>query len=593
MTAPYQPYQPRPGQLNFGWRQLRWSPRCRALVFPVLLAASWARSPRCGALAVPLLIAASWACLGCGEVHFVPSPFTPQNVELIYSTQEDISIVRWRISSTAPLGDLDFQILEDTGYQHVDFSRSVYPGGGSICADGVGSCFQYVRRGSYPVASRPNPIRAVHSVYGTLPGGRAIAQTVPQTIGVVSFFHTNNDLVYVNIADAVASADPYVFPRSYERTMWPTSGLCVSDSPDTVSFSPLDATGGFPPAPLTDSGIYCVAIRPIPADTGKSAIAQTRVETVPEVTTVDQTYVPTVEQSPVIYQIVLDLEIPLADRCATALTTIESLVDKYMSSVSVPVRKLPTMNLATNPNATGGAVNCAQTSGRTLPASDMAEAVKQVVATFPQTHQQFHFFYFNNLNSPLPTTLTDSLTALFDALASPPAPYDLATLSWLFNPGLAAATGPTWWMSQPPWEAADDPSFEPTLAAYVQQTLPYESQSHDPSSPVPLLSPADAAQDDGDLFKICYSSPGALAAYTAPPEQLFGGPSWPVVGSDPPGYLVNLPTQISVPATSFVEAIADIDFQICSRYCVDHPYLSTSGTGASSWASSPACAGAD
>jgi hypothetical protein len=543
-----------------------------------------------------MLIAASWACLGCGDVHFVPSPFTPQNVERIYSTQEDISIVRWRISSTAPPGsDLEFQILGDSGYESLDFSRSVFPGGAAPCGDGQGSCFQYVVRGQYPIGDRPRPVRAVHSVYGTLPGGLVAARTVAKTIGVVSFFHTNNDVVYVNITDAVASDGSYLFPRLYERTMWPTNGLCVSDSiPTGVGFSPLDATGGFPPdSPLSDSGIYCVAVRPLPTDAGAAAIAQTRVATVPEVTTLHQTYAPAVEQSPVIYQIVLDLEIPVPDRCADAIATIEGLVDKYMNLVAVPVRQLPTVNLATNPNATGGAANCAQTDQRTLPAADMAEAVKQVVASFPQTHQQFHFFYFNNLNAPLPSTLTDSLSALFDALASPPPPYDLATLSWLFNPGLAAATGPTWWMSQPPWQAADDPSFEQTLGSYVLQNLPYESQTHDPQSPVPLLSPADSAQDDGDLFKICSSSPAAWAAYSSPPQQLSGGPSWPIVGSDPPAYLVSLPTQISVPANGFVEASAAIDFQICSRYCVDHPYLSTGGTGVSSWAPSPLCAGMD
>ena len=148
-------------------------------------------------------------------------------------------------------------------------------------------------------------------------------------------------------------------------------------------------------------------------------------------------------------------------------------------------------------------------------------------------------------------------------------------------------------MSQPPWEDAQDPSFEQTLAQYVQQNLPYESQSQDPNVPVPLLSPADSALDDGGMFKICTSSPAATAAYTSPPEPLAGGPSWPIVGSDPPGYLVNLPTQISVPASSFVQASADINFQICSRYCVDHPYVSTAGTGVSSWASSPLCAGTD
>jgi hypothetical protein len=546
-------------------------------------------------LAISVLIAAARAGLGCGDLNFVPSPFSPQKVERIYSTQEDITIVRWRISSTAPPGsDLEFQILGDNGYESIDFSRSVFPGGVAACGDGQGSCYQYVVRGQYPT-DRPHPVRAVHSVYGILPGGVVAGQTIAQTLSLVSFFHTNNDLVYVNITDAVASDGPYLFPRLYERTMWPTSGLCISDSPPAgVGFSALDASGGFPPAsPLSDSGIYCVAVEPLPTDGGAAAIAQTRVATLPEVTTLKQTYVPTVEQSPVIYQIVLDLEIPVADLCATAIQTIESLVDKYMNQVSVPVRQLPTMNLAIDPNATGGAANCAQTNGRTLPASDMAEAVMQVVTSFPQTHQQFHFLYFNNLNAPLPSTLTDSLTALFEALASPPAPYDLATLSWLFNPGLAASTGPTWWMSQPPWQSVDDPSFEQTLAQYAEQNLPYESQTHDPNSPVPLLSPTDSAQDDGDLFKICSSSPGAAPAYTSPPEPLAGGPSWSVVGSDPPGYLVSLPTQISVPASSFVQASADIDFQICSRFCVDHPYVSTAGTGASSWASSPLCAGTD
>src|SRR5438045_5320494 len=35
---------------------------------------------------------------GCGEVHFVPSPYTPQDVGLIYSSQEPITVVRWRVS---------------------------------------------------------------------------------------------------------------------------------------------------------------------------------------------------------------------------------------------------------------------------------------------------------------------------------------------------------------------------------------------------------------------------------------------------------------------------------------------------------------
>jgi hypothetical protein len=541
-----------------------------------------------------VLLAVTVISVGCGDVLFVPSPYTPQNVDLIYSPQEDISIVRWRISSTAPLGDdLQFQILGANGYQTIDFSQSVFPGGGSQCADGAGSCFQYVVRGQYPVMLYPRPVRALHATYGTLPGELANPRTETETLSVSPFFQNNNAQVSVSLTDSVAYESPYVYPRSYDHTMWPTIGLCVSDSPPAgVSFSPLDPqTYGFAPdLPLSDSGIYCVGIRPIPGDAGAAAVAQGRVATLPQVANMHQTFTPPIEKSPVIYQIVLDLEIPVADRCASSLQTIESLVDEYMQMTQVKVVKLPTMNIATDSTATGGATNCAQVDQPILPAAAMAEAVMQQVSSFSQTYQQFHFFFFDNLNSPLPPTLTDSLQDLFDALQMAPPPYQLRTFSWLFNPGAATIMGPTgWWMTST-WEDAQDPSFENTLAMYVAQNLPYTSQIYDPNVPVPLLSADELAADDGGFFKICDSSPYVQPAYTSPVEALYGAESWAIEASDPPGYLVSLPTNTAVPGPSFTPVSASVDFQICSAYC-DHPYVSTAGTGVTSWATSPLCAG--
>jgi hypothetical protein len=325
-------------------------------------------------------------------------------------------------------------------------------------------------------------------------------------------------------------------------------------------------------------------------------VAQGRLATVPEVKDMHQTFVPPVEQSPVIYQIVLDLEIPNADHCVSSLQAIESLVDEYMHKTTVPVVKLPTINIATNPTATGGSPNCAQVAGATLPATDMADAVWQTVTSFPETHQQFHFLYFNNQSFLLPTTLTDSLKALFNGLMVAPPPYDLRTFSWLFNPGPAAVTGPNWSMSTP-WlgQAADDPTLETALAMYVTQNLPYTSQTYDQSVPVPLLSPADAVTYDGGYFKICASTPRVQAAYTAPPERLsgygygYGGWAWEIKASDPPGYFVNLPQVISAPGPSFTRASASVRFQVCTAYC-DHPFEATNGTGATSWMASPLCA---
>ena len=132
---------------------------------PVVRARQQACVSVCGALVLLALTA------GCGELHFVPSPYTPQDVELIYSSQEDITVIRWRLSSTAPLDDNRFEMLGPNGYQTIDFSQSVFEGGVTACTDKRGgSCAQYIVRGEYGVPDGARPVQAVHDLYGVLPG---------------------------------------------------------------------------------------------------------------------------------------------------------------------------------------------------------------------------------------------------------------------------------------------------------------------------------------------------------------------------------------------------------------------------------------
>ena len=319
----------------------------------------------CRALALALLIA------GCGELHFVPSPFTPQEVELVYSEQEHLTVMRWRVDAAYPVAETRFEMLgADGGYHPIDFSSSVYSGGVNACGDGAGSCAQYVVRGKYQVGPNARPVQAVHDVYGVLPGSSATTRTVSETLKIQSFFHWGNDLVYVNITDDVALAGPYSFPRAHERSMWPTGGVCVPGNlPTDVSFSPLDQTGGFaPPTPLTTAGTYCVATRPIPADSGDAAVAQTKIATLPEVVSGSQVFDPPVERSPIIYQVSLDLEIPGPDRCTDVIQRIEDLLSRYLKSGGVPVYNLPTINLAPDP-----ASPCSQSNEGVVPATDLAQ----------------------------------------------------------------------------------------------------------------------------------------------------------------------------------------------------------------------------
>ena len=527
---------------------------------------------------------------GCGEVHFVPAPFTPTNVELIYSAQEHITVMRWRVAASS-LSQTRFEMLGPDGYEPIDFSKSVFTGGVKACGDGRGSCAQYVVRGLYAVDADQRPVQAVHDTFGVLPGGFPTSKTVPETLSFDSFFSPKNDMVNLNIKDAVAAFGPYSFPRPYERTMWPTSGLCVGDTaPTGVNFSPLDATWRFPPAtPLTPDGTYCVATRPVPTDDGGSAMVQLRIATGPTVVTSRQVFDPTVERSPIIYLIILDLEIPVPDRCADVIQKIESLTQRYLTGGGVPVRKLPTINLAANEGS-----QCAQITGRTVATADLSQTIKQVVQSFPGVHQQVHILYFNNIDAPLPSSVASSLQALFDALKAPPPGYDLQPFSLLLAPpvtGAAAVQLMNWWAYWQ-WETADE-MFEMNLEKYRNESLPYTTQFHDASEPVKLLSADDATTYDGKRIKICRSSTGVQAVGTVPFLHVINQPTWVISSADPPAYLVTLQNQIVVTASSFIEQSAIVDYQICTQYCDDHPYVNESGGGETSWSTSFQCTSKD
>ena len=96
------------------------------------------------------------------------------------------------------------------------------------CGDDKGSCAQYVVRGQYPQVDRRaqfRPMQAVHDVYGELPGGLATIETFDHTLEMESFFHFENDPVFVNLKDNVAALAGRL-QVSAARTsgrMWPTS----------------------------------------------------------------------------------------------------------------------------------------------------------------------------------------------------------------------------------------------------------------------------------------------------------------------------------------------------------------------------------
>ncbi len=297
------------------------------------------------------------------------------------------------------------------------------------------------------------------------------------------------------------------------------------------------------------------------------------------------TFTPPIEHAPVIYQIVLDLEIPVPDRCTDAIQKIEDLVQRYMGNSGAPVHKLPTINLS-DPS-----YPCAQTNDRSVNAAEMAQALQQLITTLPEFHQQVHLMYFNNLDAPLPSLLRNSFDDLFNTFAVSPTGYELRLFSWLFSPiSTAVLTTPElhWWAFWV-WQSADK-NFEMKMADYAQQHLPYTSQEHDPTDPVPLLSDDDVARYDTNLIRICSAtSPIQPHALLPTPHDIFT-PTFPITVADPPTYLVMSNNQAVVDANKFTKWEVRVDYHICTRYCDEHPFIDTAGEGQLSWVDSFRCA---
>jgi hypothetical protein len=421
-------------------------------------------------------------------------------------------------------------------------------------------------------------VRAVHGTLGPVTGLEATEATELETLALVSFFAAANRKVEARITDTVASNGPYNFPRPYERAIWPAGGLCVPGViPAEASFARYGGDNFDAPPALTDDGSYCVAARPVAAGGAPGADVQARILTLPETFARDHTYQPPVETSPIIYQVVLDLEIPVADRCAAARTRVEEVLARVFGRRGAPVHALPTVDLAAS---TG---SCHQVDSRAFNGTAMAAAVKDLVARLPEKHQRFHLVYMNNLPGPLPSTLVASVQQMVTGLRTPT--IDLAPITWDVGPAVRA--GFSWSMHIDLLSPHDD-RFETVIEEIAKETLPLDSELHDTTKPIPLLGAGEAEQLAGASIKICRAAP-EISPFAGTTAVAIARP-WKVTAETPPGYRVSLPAVITVPRKALKRNSVSVRFEICTRYCDGHPFRTEMGEDQQSWSANRVCA---
>ncbi|HET6146934.1 MAG TPA: hypothetical protein VFH68_05340 [Polyangia bacterium] len=552
-----------------------------------------------------MVLFTGWTVGACANVTFVDAPFAPRKIDLLYSVQEDITAIRWRVAATEPDPQVRFELLDADGeWQPVDFASSVYQGGVTHCADKKGGlCGQMVVRGRYrPPDDAPSPLRSRNPTYDLSPGDQPTLHDYVQTLSLKTYFSRNNLGLVTTISDVIGGDPTFVFPRPLEGATWERRGVCIP------GYFPADAhfttvTGlkepWASPAPLSADGFYCAAVRPVMVNGERGTDFQLAIDTVPEVANGDRTYTVKTENTPFSYQIVLDLSIPVADRCQEAIQLIQALVAENLGKFSA-LRALPMVDLsATDPETHQPGIPCRQSPLRALDGSALAQQVKTSAATWEEKHPRYFLLYFNNLHAPLPDPLTRSLGEFMDTLANPAPPGEFVAQLWPFGPDEMVKSFGGWGTQVTPWSTAKDPGFALELAGYGATKLPLVSEIQDPKEPLPILKEDQAPALDGGWLRLCQISITPLQGTglqlvtrgDSGPVYLSPSTEYQVKGDNPPQYLLTLPPVWAVPSPGFTPHEAYIRYEVCTRYCT-HPFTSESGAPVTSgWIGSALCVG--
>ncbi len=543
----------------------------------------------------------------CGNVTFVDAPFAPRHINVIYSSQENVTVVRWRMAAEQADSSVTYQLADAAGnWQTIDFAASLFPGGVAPCGNGGGICAQIVLPGHYQLPTKgTTPVRTLNPTYGTSPGNTpSLIQYVDKTLMLTSTFRRNNQILSAKIDDVIGGDGTFVFPRSLERSVWDRRGVCVPGFfPPEAQFVPVSGLGDPWPAPpsLSATGRYCAGVRALPANGSPGADDQVALDTIPDVIDGNHSHTVKTELTPFTYQIILDLSIPVADLCPAAINTIQETVTKTLGVYS-ELRPLPVHDLSADidPETGMAGTPCRQSPLRALDPAGMAKQVKDAAATWPEQHQRYFLLYFNNLRVPLPTPLVQSLSDFTSDLFNPPPPGDFQVWLWPFGSAeMAQSFGG--WSGQPTlWTSATDPTFAQALKDYGSQELPLISEVDDPSVPIPLLEDEQDAQTyDGGLIRLCTISvspeqnPVEMASHDANGNliRLPMDTQYPVHGDDPPAYFLDIPPVNLVSKRGFTPHQAKIRYEICTRYC-DHPFTADSGVAVlGGWIGSNLCMG--
>jgi hypothetical protein len=535
----------------------------------------------------PLLLAASLlllsAAVGCSFIEFERGPYAVRGVDVVYSIQEDLTFIVWRLSDEASPDRVSFELFLEGHYQPLDLAGAPYPAEPYGC-DRRYLCFQYQLHGRYDIPAGIRPVRSIHERHGLIEGTPARRHEALRTFGVNPIGLERNRTLDPRRYDwFVAHKIP--LKRQYQWQLVdaaPTSDADMREQHEAICARPGSSWQPmFDRISVPHSWVErprCMAARPIRSD-GQGVTVTVPFLPSAEVVWERQDYVPPGVSHPTIYAFLFDMQVRNSSRCAqikrTLATTVADATTRVAAERPHPVRRLGPYT-PVDPVAGEDLDGCSQIARQDYPVTRMIEDVKDAAEDFGDEDVRVVWIYVNNVELPPSERLLRQLFELEMLIADEPR---LHSYPWAIGSNFIMSAGPWSWATG--WRPIEDETFIGDLKAFADYNLPFRTMRHDTLTDV-RIRPLEGVTRPMDL-RICQTTVTFDQLRLGP--DLYFGPwdrAFPWPDDDQLHYRVFLPPQDMVPFQEYRRVTNSVVVEVCERFC-DNPFRTRAGLDFLNW----------
>ena len=514
---------------------------------------------------VILILIGCLLAAGCSLVEFERSPYAPRGFDVVYSHQEDITFLVWRMGDAVDFDRVDFELFIDGEYQLVDLNDTPFPHEPFGC-DRLYHCVQFQIPGEWEISEEVAPLRSIDHRHGIFDSTAARTYNVETTFAIDPVPLRNNSSAHAHLADWFEDHD-VPLRRSFEWTLVGyTEEECARS--DGQSWSGLQRRVELP-LNWTNS-TPCFTVRPLRSETevARPLIPGPMLFAEPidkQIAAIDH---------PVMIAFLVDLQVTNLGRCERIADTIEETILSELATRPGSHYHLGVFRpINTDGEEDSG---CDQVASSQYPLAAIAAEARQQSAMLNEPATLL-LVYLNNVNLAPSERKLEELIVFLDLVEGH---EEHPLFAWSIGSNLINGLFP--WHLTTPWAPLEDENFIPALESAVSYYLPLRSEDIDRDTPLAL--PAPNAADSPQHFRICTIFPSIQGIRLPPdPHQTFYFTDtwlWPEEGE--PELFFNVEPQRFMPYEDYRQTFISGVYEVCDAFC-DHPFVGPNDRRYPSW----------